>query len=245
VLIIGVAFCLILSSSKAYPKAIVTEKNYYNFTNGIDELSFDVASESINELITTKFALDKKISITASVSWEDDEDLKVAITNLEKLPSRIQKFVKDIFTARVQIVLGGNFEQWVKGYKEHSRKKGVVSYQDPTGLLDRSEITFQESTARLSVIEKKPIGTTRTWYYYKRMNWSRGLKVLDRVSRSVYEGSRAIRSESTLSYKKHGDHWMPKTLTTETTQGVSMNSKDSVERLITEVFEFTNFKIED
>lgn len=223
----------------------MTEKNYHSFTKGLDEMSFDVSSESINELVTTKFALDEKVLIVASVNWEDGEDFEVKISNIEKLPSRIQKYITEIYTARIQIVLGGSFMNWVKGYKEHKRKKGVITYQDPTGLLDKSEITFQESSARLSVVEKKPIGTTRTWYFYKRMKWSRGLKVLDRVSRSVYEGSRAIRSESTLSYKKQSGFWMPKTLTTKTTQGVSMNSKNSVERLITEVFEFTNFKIED
>jgi hypothetical protein len=38
---------------------------------------------------------------------------------------------------------------------------------------------------------------------------------------------------------------MPKSVETKTTQGVSMNSKNSVERKITEVFEFSNFEIED
>lgn len=237
----GVIYLLIPISNS---RAEIAEQ-FYNPLKDIKSMSFIMSSPAIVNLLVTKKKMTNASGLKAYIEWSANrEELSVELKTSAKLDSITQGLVIEMFRNKASLVIGNNFDTWIKGYKASEKKGQQIVYTDPSGLLDKSEITMTKSRTKLIVAEKKPIGSIRTSYELMYPKWSADKAVIKEVSRVAFEGARILRVKTQIKYKKIIlNKYFPVKITSQSTHGVSFDSSHSIERNLDSTFEITSYKI--
>ena len=111
-------------------------------------------------------------------------------------------------------------------------------------MSDSIEVKIKFLNKQLNIVEKKPTGTLRTEYKFKKQDWSKTRMVLDSVFRETFEGNQSIKSKSVLMYTKVDDkYWLLSKISSETTQRVNLSEDEKVFRKLTEKFNFYDIAV--
>lgn len=242
-ILIGKIFLFNLVIFSSFARVPDVSSRIYNATKEIDDITFSIRSESINELVKSKTANDEfKNLIVTTFKYKNSKEIEIK-TNGSAAKS-IRKKLRELFYNKAEVVWGTDLKEWIGGYEFIQEQNKWFIYSDESGVLDTTEIRIRFVSKSLQVIEKKPTGTLRTTYEFIITDWSKGLLVLDRITRKVYEGNQSIKVTNNIEYKKIDSiGWVPGVLRAKTIQEVNMGTINKVERSFNEVFFFENYKI--
>lgn len=233
---------MILLSSNAFTS---TEKfEFYTITNDVKDLAFKIESKEINETLRSKKIISAKEAVYANAYWYKGE-YKVELQGA-KLSGEMKALITQAYTQKAYFVWGNSFEKWIDGYKIKTSSSKQLVYDDPSGLLEKSEILVNRSKNKIVINEKKPIGTIRTSINLEYPKWSKKFPVFKKSSRVAYEGSRVLRTNIELDYKlTKSKKYFPSLVKIKSTQSVTFESSSSIDRNINEEFIYTNYRIND
>lgn len=218
--------------------------NYYNFLENIDDLYFEIKSDKIESLINQKIPRNNE-EFKAHFYWYKGA-LDIKIEGLEDVSLDIKLAVKKMLLNKVAIFNNEKFEDWLRPLEKEDEDGLYIKYVDQTGLSDLSELLVRRDSDELQIIEKKPIGTSKTYYGHKKFKWSKGLDVISEVNKSVYEGAHFIKTKSVIEYKQiRNKYWLPVKINVNSEQGGAILNYGDMKRVIDEEYEFQNFAINE
>lgn len=230
--------CSLLSASTICAKEI----EYYNFLENIDDLTFQIESPQIQELIDQKIPRENSQKLKVEFFWyKGAQDIQ--ISGVDGINFDVQIAIKNMFNAKVALILSEKFDDWSRPLVKQEDEGLFTKYLDESGLSDLSELLVRQDGDQLQIIEKKPIGTTKTNYTHEIFEWSKSLSVINKVDKSVYEGAHFIKTESVIKYAKFKESWLPAELSINSEQGGAILNYGDVKRKITEQYFFKNYQI--
>ena len=234
---------LFLQTTLSYGRIPDLKSRVYSPLLNYKDISFSITAKSLTDLINSKTNTQKQ-NIQLRAYFFNDKSA-VSIDNLPNSLENIRSKMEDVLFQKTKIVRGLSLNNWLSEYNFIQASSGWFSYQDKTGMNDVGEIKVKFLNKSLKVIEKKPTGTLKTSYEYNITNWSKGLLVLDKIKREMYEGIQLVITENIVKYKKLEEvGYVPYLVDVKTTQRVSYNSKNIVERKLVEKYEFKDFLID-
>lgn len=217
-------------------------KDIYKPITGIRDLSFEIYTNELENLLNQKIINEKVKDIRIQYYWLKNKS-DVEIKSIGKIDNKIKKSIKLNFKNKLDIITGSDFSNFIKGYEKESSKNDWTKWSDPTGLKDITEISIKRKKSTIDVIEKKSIGTTRTKYNFEIKPWSDKQLVLISVVYKVYEGVQSAETKTKINYKEFNGFWLPSELEITTGQKVNKNENEDYSRTINEKFEFKNYSI--
>jgi len=234
---------LIASSENSYSQSNKKIwKNIYQPISSIRDLTFELHTNELENLINQKVLNEKIKKIHINYFWVKDKS-DISIESTGELKKEVALSIKELFKKKLDIITGSNFQEYIKGYEVSETDKGWLKYIDPTGLKDITNISMKRNSRSILIIEKKSIGTTRTTYEFKKEKWSKSKLVINKVIHKVYEGVQSTEVKTEIFYKQIKDYWLPSELKILTTQKVNKNENEDYSRQITEEFKFKNYQI--
>lgn len=220
-----------------------TDFNLYTLPASIKDLSFKISSEQLNEVLKSKKILSPEQNVYALAFWYKGKK-KIELRGVNKLKREIKVMIKEAFEQKTSFVWGNDFSKWIEGYSEEHPGKDQLLYKDPTGILEKSEISINHSKQRIVINEKKPIGSIRTNVELSYPKWSKSKAVIQKTSRVAYEGSRVVRSSTQITFEKVKDKiYLPTKIAVQSTQSVTFESEASLDRIVNEEFIISDYKI--
>lgn len=225
--------------------AKVSSKDFslYTIPSGVEDLAFRVDSKDINRVLRSKKIISKNETVFALSYWYKGK-WRVELGGAEKVSQGIQDLILESFSQKSALVWGNSFSKWIKGYSVESRTSRQVVYNDPSGLLEKSEVLVNRSRKKIVINEKKPIGTIRTSINLSYPKWAGSKPVLKSSLRVAYEGTRVLKTETKMIYKKFdANKYLPNIVRIHSTQSVTFESASSINREIAEEFEFSDYKV--
>ena len=233
---------LVLFTSKS--SANITGE-FYNPLRQIKKITFQMQSSEIENLLVTKKKLEASSQLKAHVTWTKlNNKIVVKLIPNSLLDHSVTKLLEENFRMKTAIVLGSKFNRWIKGYKLTDKRKSQLTYTDPTGLLEKSEIVINLSRNNIIISEKKPIGSIRTSFELFYPIWSSSKAVIKSVSRVAYEGARILRTKTKIEYKQvEKNIYLPVKISSEATHGVSFESSSSIERNLNNIYIISDYKL--
>lgn len=217
-------------------------KNIYKPIDGIRDLSFEIYTNELENLLNQKVINEKVKDIRIQYYWLKNKS-DIEVKSVGQIDNKIKKSIKLNFKNKLDIITGSDFSDFIKGYEKEPSKSNWMKWSDPTGLKDITEVSIKRSESTIDVIEKKSIGTTRTKYNFEMKPWSKKKLVLKSVVYKVYEGVQSAETKTTINYKKVNGFWLPSELEIATSQKVNKNENEDYTRKINERFEFRNYSI--
>lgn len=224
-------------------KDLKFSKSKYNLLENIKDLAFEVDTATIKKILEKKVTLKKIDNFKVSSYWYEGSRT-LNISSKEEIPLDILIKIKEVINSKVDFVLGTSFKKWLKEYELTKTSGSWQTYEDLTGLQDTIEINIKQNRNEVQIVEKKPTGTLRTKYIYEKTNWSKGLYVLMRIEKKVYEGIQNIETKSEVEYKKFdGVYWLPSKVVMRTVQKTKVKNSTEIERKLIDEVRFVNYRI--
>lgn len=220
-----------------------TDFNIYSLPDGIDDVSFTLYSDQINDVLKSKKILAPGQQVSAKAFWYKGKHL-IELEGAKKLKREVKTMIIEAFEQKASLVWGSDFKKWTEGYSEERASDGQLIYKDPTGILEKSEITINHSRDKILVNEKKPIGTVRTEIELSYPKWSKSKAVIEKTTRIAYEGSRVIRSNTQVVFKKYKKKfYLPVKILVQSTQSVTFEAQASLDRKVNEEYSISDYQI--
>lgn len=231
---------IFLASHNAFSK---TDFNLYSIPDGVKDLTFTISSEQLNKVLRSKKILNPEQLVSAQAFWYKGRK-KIVLQGAKNLKKEVKDLIREAFEQKAALVWGNDFSDWTRGYSEEKSSEGQLLYTDPTGILEKSEISINHSKERVVINEKKPIGSIRTNLELTYPKWSKLKGVVETTSRIAYEGSRVIRTNIQVEYKKIiSGVYLPRKISAQSTQSVTFESAESLDRKVNEEFIMSGYKI--
>lgn len=205
----------------------------------IRDLSFEIHNEKIKSIVETKGTLAKLDKLYCKVFWIKD---KLAVEVIGKVDKDISKIVLENCKRSGRFVVPMPLKEYLSPFKKVETKGGWDVYRDDTGVNQINEVLVKKSKNQTRIIEKRPTGTTKLKYIYKKF---KGTKVLAQVEMSSYEGIQNVKTQTDLKYEKVSGHVLPVKATIDTTQNLVRKEVGDFTRKLIETVEFRNYSVND
>ncbi len=209
------------------------------FSKEIRDLAFHVSSDKIKDVVEKKGALKKLDELYCKVFWIKD---RFAVEVVGRVDKEVKQIVAENCQRMGRLVVPVDIKNYLASFKKMETSGGWDVYRDDTGVSPINEILIKKTKNQMRLIEKRPTGTTKLKYIYKRVG---GAKVLKKVEMSSYEGIQNVQTTSTLRYKKISGHLLPVKAVIDTTQNLVRKEVGDFTRKLIETVEFKNYSVND
>ena len=215
----------------------------YNIPAEVKDLAFKIESKELNDTLKAKKVIAPDANVFARAYWYKGKSA-VELEGAKGIRKEIRELIKASFDQKAALVWGDDFKKWISGYELERNSPLQKVYTDPSGVLEKSEITINRSKDKIIINEKKPIGTVRTTVSFIYPKWAKGKAVVSDTSQIAFEGSRVLRTKLKIKYAKVSNNvYLPSEVFGDSTQSVTFSSDQTVDRKVLERFKFSDFKI--
>lgn len=212
----------------------------------VRDLVFDVTSPNIDKLLHTKLMLPKKEEFRVRVYWHKGKKIESRIvTDISQVDQKLMKKVKDDLFNRIKSLMLSNIYESIAGYKKVKLKNNSFRYTDETGLYEIESAIIKERASEIEISLQRPGGDEQTKYKLKSFPWSKNQPVIYKVLKVNTNKLQKTEINTTISYKRFGQYWMPQSLTSKIEQNLRVSPVDKYksERSLSEQLQFENYHI--
>ena len=134
---------------------------------------------------------------------------------------------------------------YLDSFKFLKREDSVYYYEEIDGSRGIEELRLSFSRGVLNVEMDLIDQTEKHQYIYDRMPWSGGSLVLISVYSQIKKFTDLTETKTDITYKKLSKKlWLPSKIKVVTTQNSHTKTVGKVERSLTELYQFRNYKID-
>lgn len=196
----------------------------------VNDMYFEIHFEGYNEFIDKQMVTDKTDVFCKVYVYMGD--IKVEV-NSKKKNKLLEKFTKKACLEKVGFIVEATIDDYLLNFEYRESKDNWRVYSDKTGVSDLNEIWIKDEVGKLSVVEKRSIGTSR--YVYEKEN-----KKIKKINTSVFEGTQSIESEHNIIYEE--GNLFPTKIVSNYIQKLTKRDIGKFQRNFEEVVFFRNFK---
>lgn len=208
--------------------------------NKVRDLYFEIHNDDLKTLIERKTSSKDIGEFSCQVYWTQERMEVVAIAG--KLSEPLREILKRTCEKKSLIVIPFAIKEYLKPFERAESKGEWVIYKDATGINSINEIWVKDGFETSSIIEKRPIGTTRVTYHYATVN---GTKALEKIVSTSYEGIQNVTTETKLTSQKFKEHTFPVKAEVSSTQNLVRKEMGDYTRDIDETFYFRNISVNE
>ncbi len=228
---IGITILLSLLCLISEARTPDLEGRFYNPVKNIDDIYLELETSSFKTL-TKQDSLKAKIYILKSKIGVDLVDIDLSKVIKEKIIEQI-KF-------KMRLLVGFDFNTWISPYSFIEEKNNIFYYEDSSGLLENKKIKLEIKEKSIILTEYSYSGETSTEYTYKLNEWSKGLLVLDSITKVKEEYSDKIQTVTTFKYTKIDNLWLQNEIIINVKQTISEKLTQKIERDFIEIYLLKN-----
>lgn len=238
---------LILLIGLFYLALPANAKFYYPFQNlKIKEMSFLIEAPAIRKMLKQKMLLASSDSFHFEAKWLSPEQRLTVklISSGQKISDSLKQKMTLILTNRMNEYFKGNIKRSLKDYRKY-RKANYTKYTDNVGEKKVREVAIKKGKDKIFFTVKKPIGTNRVEYIFRKLEKKVNKKFLVEINYNSYVGLRNDRTQTMISYQKVKGLWIPFRISSKTSQALKVSKLDTyeVERYLEEALFFKQVKI--
>lgn len=197
-----------------------------------DDLYFEIHIKDLNLILDKKLTKTKLEPFCKVYLYKNQSKVEISSKNL-----KVEKILTKLCEEKMKIVFGPSLEDYLLNFEFNEKNNDYNVYLDKTGVSEINEIWVNEQSNKLSIIEKRSIGTTRVSYTYKN-------KLIEKVEVSSFEGAQSIESKHQVIYGGEKNSTLPKEITSEYIQKLSKRDIGKFKRDFNETVFFKNYKID-
>lgn len=202
------------------------------------DLYFEIHSQDLAKVVERKGSLEKLSKFHCQVFWLEGK-MKARAAG-EGLSKQRAEALEDICSRKAFLVLPSSMKNYLAPFAKEGISAGWTIYKDSTGVLSINEVAVKENKEKLSIIEKRPSGTTRITYRYGVVKGER--KIIE-AEYSSYEGIQNIQTKNSLEYEQQEGFIFPTKLKAKTTQNLVRKDAGTYSRNFDEEYIFKNFHV--
>lgn len=205
----------------------------------IRDIYFEIHNDDIKSLVERKISLKKFENFYCEVYWmKDHKEIVVKADDLEK---QVKEKIKEMCQRKSEIVIPVSYERYLAPFEKAGQKSEWEIYKDSTGVNSVNEVWVKKTPLKESFIEKRPTGTTKLFYVYKKVD---GMKLLKEVDVTSYEGTQNISTKTRIHYSRvDGKFLLPSKAQVASTQNLVKKGLGDYTRKLNETFYFKNYEI--
>ena len=224
----GTLSCLILSlniyGASIWPGNLLESQK-------IKIANFTIETESFQSLFKIKKKLEAAVSLRKKVS---------TVSLSSNFSKSKEQQIRALIASKISLTMGDDLKKYISGYTSVGKSNGWHRYEDASGLKDKSEIMIMSAGLKVSVIEKKTIGTNYINYNFKK---EKKIIFLDSVLKKSFVGLQSIKTKTYIKYQIFNDYKLPYKVSVTTEHKLITNENDAPARTLREDYMFKDYKL--
>ena len=208
------------------------------------DISFEIQSLELTELINEKLLLKVPTDTFWKVYKLHDQE-QVDLDKFKDTSESVKKVIQEGFLSKASFAWLDSMKTYLDSFKFLKREDSVYYYEEIDGSRGIEELRLSFSRGVLNVEMDLIDQTEKHQYIYDRMPWSGGSLVLISVYSQIKKFTDLTETKTDITYKKLSKKlWLPSKIKVVTTQNSHTKTVGKVERSLTELYQFRNYKID-
>lgn len=202
------------------------------------DIYFEIHNDALRSSLTSQKLIKKNDHFYCEVYWTPEQLSVVPVSKTGD--SRVKDLLEKSCENKSRLIFPESINTYLKGFAKAGGSDGWDNYLDASGVDERNEILIKQSSSSTRLIEKRPTGTTRISYRYRRI---RGRKRLDKATIISYEGIQNVTSDIKLKYKGYRGYYFPFLAKIDSSQNLVRKEIGDHSRKLTETVYFKNYQV--
>lgn len=203
----------------------------------IRDLSFDVRSKNVGELISQKLMLKENKDFILRFYWVHDHNLDYElVSKFDGVADNILNEIANLLYNKINTFLLQDYVENIKNYKKIKSDKNMDFYQDTTGLQEFDKLIVKTNELNIQIQQKNPEVSENIDYYFVNYPWGKEQKILEKVLKRSEELLQITTIESSINYQNYNNFWFPEKIQSKVEQELKI-SKQSDKKSIRVIME--------
>lgn len=198
---------ILLSCSLSYASQKIFNPIY---DQDIRDISFEVRSKSIGELLYKKLMLNEQKDLIIKFYWAQNHALEAQlVTDIVLIDKDLLNEILGHFKNKLNNLLFFQFGDNLKNYTKIKSSKNKEEFIDQKGLQKFNKILINYEKDGKIIESFSDHTFEKSKLSYKKYPWAKDYLVVDQLDKNIKDQAQQIKTKTIFSYKKFGEFWFP------------------------------------